>query len=550
MFVGLLQVISPNLLLNQGSDRVASTLGNPIYVGGYGLFLMFSAFLLYLKENSRPWKWIEAVLGFVALGGVFYSGTRGSLLGLVVGVVLAAILYAAFLKEQPFIRKGILVCLIAGLVASGILFIFRKTDFVQRIPAVGRAFNTSFTDFEQSPRAIAWKIAVDSWKEKPLIGWGPNNFFYAFNKYYNPKSLNFGYGETWFDNAHNIVLNTLAVQGAFGVLSYLAFFVGGIIVLWLAFKRKQVDLHMMVIGGAFLVAHFVHNITVFENPTSYLYFVFWLAFVNRISSKKYNLLENQATNSSQIKAKPDRLVGSGLVAVTGVLISGLIFIFNVQPARANKSSLIALSFVNNSTVDRAIEKIGVALSFDSPHIDDIRGDIGRSILGVVSQNYQKMDKQKAVQLINTIFPSLQENIKLHPQDVRSYIVLSEFSRLRAMIDNEDVFIKEGEKYLDMALIYSPRRQQVIYALVDFKQALGKNEEAKKLLEQTIQDNPKIAEGYLRLAYLLKSFLNQPQKAVEVINNARKNDVEFSSTEEQQIKSLLGETSPTSSAVKK
>src|SRR5690348_14773410 len=38
MLVGVLQVFKPEMLLNQGSDRVASTLGNSIYVGGYGLF--------------------------------------------------------------------------------------------------------------------------------------------------------------------------------------------------------------------------------------------------------------------------------------------------------------------------------------------------------------------------------------------------------------------------------------------------------------------------------------------------------------------------------
>jgi tetratricopeptide (TPR) repeat protein len=353
-----------------------------------------------------------------------------------------------------------------------------------------------------------------------------------------------------FDNAHNIVLNTLSVQGAFGAVSYLAFFVGGIIVLWLAFKRKQVDLHVMVIGSAFLVAHFVHNITVFENPTSYLYFIFWLAFINRIGSKSYNLPENQASNSLQIKKTPDRLIGWGLVLTIVTIVFGFIFVFNVQPSRANKSSLAALSFINNGSIDQAIEKINIALSFDSPHIDDIRGDIGRSILGLVSQNYQSIDKQKALKMINVVYPTLQENEKLHPMDIRNYIVLSEFSRFKAMIENKQSFVEEGEKYLDLALSYSPRRQQVIYAVVDFKQALGKNEEAKKLLEQTIQDNPKISEGYVRLAYLFKSFLNQPQKAVEIISSAHKNGVQFSSTEEQQIKNILGETSPSSTTVKK
>src|SRR3989339_866532 len=86
MFVGILQIFKPNLLLNQGAARVASTLGNPIYVGGYGLFLTFVSFLLFIKENNKLWKWIEAAVGVLAIIGMVYSGTRGSMLGLAVGL--------------------------------------------------------------------------------------------------------------------------------------------------------------------------------------------------------------------------------------------------------------------------------------------------------------------------------------------------------------------------------------------------------------------------------------------------------------------------------
>ena len=51
MFIGLLQVSNPYLLFNNGADRVASTVGNFIYMGGYGLFLSFAAFLLIIKDG-------------------------------------------------------------------------------------------------------------------------------------------------------------------------------------------------------------------------------------------------------------------------------------------------------------------------------------------------------------------------------------------------------------------------------------------------------------------------------------------------------------------
>jgi O-antigen ligase len=228
MMIAALQAVNPDFLLNQGSDRSASTLGNAIYVGGYGLFLVFVAVLLLLKEEVTSWRYVEIVLGILALLGLFFSGTRGSLIGLLVGVVVAIVCYSFILKDFPRLRKVLWGCIILGVVATGVLYLNRQTTFVKGIPAVGRILNTSLQDISHSPRSIAWSIGVESWKEKPIFGWGPNNFFYAFNKYYHPESLEFGYPETWFDNAHNILVNTLTVQGLFGLVVYLGIFIGAI----------------------------------------------------------------------------------------------------------------------------------------------------------------------------------------------------------------------------------------------------------------------------------------------------------------------------------
>ena len=238
MFVGFIQHFKPYLLLNGGSGRVASSLGNSIYVGGYALFLIFVSFLLFVKEKNKTWKCIEIAVAVLAMSGIFFSGTRGSMLGLVVGTGVAVIGYIIVLRDFPKTRKILLGVAVAGVAIISLLYVFRQTSFVLSIPAVNRTINTSFTSIKNSPRWIAWEVAVESWKEKPAFGWGPNNFFYAFNKYYQSRSLEYSYGETWFDNAHNIIMNTLAVQGAFGLASYLFIFFAAIVTLVLA-RRKN-----------------------------------------------------------------------------------------------------------------------------------------------------------------------------------------------------------------------------------------------------------------------------------------------------------------------
>lgn len=535
MFIGILQVGNPQLLLNQGS-RIASTLGNPIYVGGYGLFLAFVSALLFIRERNWVWRVVAALLGFLALLAMIYSGTRGSALGFVAGAGVATLLYALLAKENPRARQGagaalvIVVFLVAGLFAG------RNTDFVRQIPSVNRAVNTSFTDIKSSARWIAWDIAWKSFKERPVFGWGPNNFFYAFNAHYNPRSLDFGYGETWFDNAHNIIMNTLAVQGAAGLISYLALFGVGIAVLARARRATRQDVAFLAIGSGFLVAHLVQNVTVFENLTSYFYFMVWLAFINRAASS-FGAAPASAAPQLPLKTMaPSRTVGT--VGASAAMVAALIwiFIFSIQPARANMHTLRVLVLLNKNSPE-ATPAMQAALEFSSPHIDDIRNDIGRTVDNVIMAHYRDLGPERVMTMIDVMYPALQKNMTLHPLDIRVLMLLGEMARIRSQISGSAEAMKEAENYLERALALSPRRQQIIYGLSEVKLAFKKNQEVEKLLRQVIADNPRVGESYVRLALLYQQ-LGWRSQALGVIAEGRKNNVVFTDNEEGLITQVV------------
>lgn len=551
MFVGLLQVGNPNLLLNGGSDRVASTLGNSIYVGGYGLFLTFAALLLLMKEKNVFWKWLEAGLGILGILGIFFSGSRGAILGLLAGLGIMVLGYALALKEHPQIRKILWVVVALGVLVLAVLYVNRESAFVQNIPAIGRTINTSLTDVKNSARWIAWQIAVESWQERPLLGWGPNNFFYAFNQHYNPRSLEFGYGETWFDNAHNILLNTLAVQGALGILVYLSIFIFGVISLIWAGRQKRIEAHLLIIGLAFLLGHLVQNVTVFENPTSYLYFMFWLAMINR---QTWSAPQKIATKdqASPYRGQPalqnhDERVGTGLITTVGVLVLLVIFIFDIQPARANMRTLAALRDLGQNPTRGAVS-MKTALAFNSPHIDDIRSDIGRATAQILSSYLQQIGRDKTNEILEIVYPELEKNLTLHPRDIRNQLTLTQLAQFRFISNNQPQYLFEAERLMEDALKYSPNRQQLMYNLSGLKLQLGKTDEAAKLMERTIALNPKIAESYWRLAYQYK-LLKQSDKAKEIIKLAETNGIVFNDNEKNIVNEILGASSAITTTVK-
>ncbi len=540
MSIGLIQVLNPNLLLNQGSSRVIATLGNAIYVGGYGLFLIFVSFLLFIKESNKIWKWAYVLMGLLAFGGMIFSGTRGSILGLVVGAGFAVLGYIIVLRDFPKTRRVLSGLVVLGIVLIALLYNFRESAFVQKIPAVNRAILTSFTVIKASPRWLAWESAVESWKEKPVFGWGPNNFFYAFNKYYQPKSLQFGYGETWFDNAHNVIVNTLAVQGLVGLTLYLIIFITAITVLVVARRKNVLDIHITVLGMAFLVSHLIQNVTVFENPTSYLYFMFWLAMVTSFSLKKEIILNPDVKNTNQ-NVSLNKPVGSGSLLISALLVFAVIFVFNIQPARANMKALEALKYLSSPQPEVGIELMKSAISFNSPHIDDIRGDLSRTAAQVLSnQSSVKLSKEKSLELFNISIEALKENVSLHPYDIRNYLTLSQLSQIGYILTNDTKYITDYGNYLDEALVYSPKRQQIIYNITNFYLQTGRVDDGLKLLEKTLTDGPEVAETYWRLAYVYK-LVGKIDKAKEAIDLAKKNNIIFDSSQQEIISQILSTT---------
>jgi len=531
MFIGVLQKGNPTLLMNQGADRVASTLGNSIYVGGYGLFLIFAAFLLAIKEKNSVWRWAEALMGVLAFFGMFFSGTRGSLLGLMAGVAVAILGYMIVLRDYPRTRIALSVLAGVGILTVVLLYSFRSTDLVKNIPAVGRTVNTSLEDVKNSPRWIAWEIAIQSWKEKPIFGWGPNNYFYAFNAYYNPRSLEHGYSETWFDNAHNIIVNTMAVQGGFGLIIYLAVFGFGIGSLVLARRKNKLEMHITVIGSAFLVAHLVGNITVFENPTSYLYFMFWLAMINSLVSGSYH-------PDAAKEIFSNKKIGGGAIGGAAVICFIFIFVFNIQPARANKMTLAALRAMYSNPITGIIDA-QKALEFASPHIDDIRSDLARTTGQVLTtENINKIGKDKSKEILLVVYQNLQKNVDLHPLDIRNHLTLAQLTQTLATITGDKKYVLESVGYLEQALKISPRRQQIIYSLSTMYLGIGENQKAIELMTGALNDNLRIEESYWRLAYMYQ-IIGENKKAKEIISLAEKNGIVWDETGEQIAEKILG-----------
>lgn len=274
--------------------RFQGSIGNPAYVGALCVF--FLGYLAYLvSARYRERKLISIGSAFSALLGIsfivilFLTETRGSFLGLVAGALFGAGYFAW--RHRPWRRWLIATGVVVIVLVAGVVQL-RETSFVRSLP-IARIFDISFTAQTFEHRTIMWGIAYRGFLDRPLLGWGPENYIQVFDRhfdtaYYTPGQP-FG---AWFDRAHSIIFDYLVETGALGLLAYLGMFAA---FFWQFFRIRKIDLvkrHLAAEGVlvGIMAAYLVQGIVLFDVlPISYNLFLLLAlggAYVIRVQDDK------------------------------------------------------------------------------------------------------------------------------------------------------------------------------------------------------------------------------------------------------------------------
>ena len=495
-FTGLNFLLDEKSIMKIGGG---GTMGNFIYLANFLLFHVFIAWFLFRKETIGGWKYFILGVSLVEILIMMYNGKRGPFVGLLAGLFVGLLLYGLFSKVKKWRILGVSL-IAAATIFSAVIFVNRDSPWVQKIPMIGRLATISFSSGTGATRAIAWEIAYKAWKEKPVFGWGVENFYYAFNKFYNPKSLEHSYYETWFDRSHNIFLDYLSTGGILGFIGYLSVFGAVFYVLSVGFKRKKIDLDQLVFLAIFFVGYGLQNFFVFDHLSSYLTFYILLAFTDRSASLQ---LVSPAAPRSPDKNKninPSTI----LVAVVILAVGFLVFKTNILPALANGRSFNAQMAVGTNFI-QGIEKYKEAVATYTPHMVDLRSDFSRVILSF-SQNQEALKSDAFKAGAQLMINELNKTINEHPLELNAYIILGQYYALFGDFENADLILQKAQDL-------SPQRQQVAYLRTKIKYMRREFKSAIDIINKTIQDNPNVADSYWYLA-VIYSDLGDNEKAFE------------------------------------
>ncbi|MCJ7659053.1 MAG: O-antigen ligase family protein [Anaerolineales bacterium] len=269
--------------------RVASNMGNSIFVAAYlimvsplTLLRIVESFSAIMNDRGKLAANFARSTAYVFIAALqiitlLFSGSRGPLLGWLAGTFLLFVMLSLLWRQRWLTISVIVVAALLGVFL--VLFNIPNGPFesLRAVPGIGRLGQLLDTDSRTGRvRTLIWQGAADlvmphepleypdESKDsfnflRPLIGYGPESMYVAYNPFYPPGLTQVEKRNASPDRSHNETWDSLVITGALGLLAYLALF-GAIFyygLKWLGFitSSKQRNLFLVLyIGGGVLIA--------------------------------------------------------------------------------------------------------------------------------------------------------------------------------------------------------------------------------------------------------------------------------------------------------
>ncbi|MFA5392425.1 MAG: O-antigen ligase family protein [Candidatus Paceibacterota bacterium] len=520
------------IIVNFTAERLVGYTGNPSFFATYLIFNALLALYFYFEEFEINKKLLNFWLPISIFQGilVFVTGTRGGMAGLGIGCLFLIFSLLFSKKDQKYqtFKKILAGGLILGVLFVILVFSFKNSTLVQKNFALKRLTSVSLKDPTAVSRILSAGIAWRSFLEKPLLGWGPENYEAAYIKNFDPKIIEALPGDFYFDRAHNKPMEVLATTGILGFISYIGIFVFSFLILNNC-KKKKGNLLGIITLESLIIAYFVQNIFLFDFHESYLMFILVLVFIHFLGEENFVEEKTKQISNKQIEFSKELLSYLIFFGTSGLVIISLVFGV-VKPFLTSRNIFFTNYYSKRNKTEEALKTLKSAIR--SPSF--LSADIVMGFKKGYSENAYFLDEAGKKSLVET---AVSFGEKLIDKDYVQYQILMAMADLELSMGQwEPLRIDKALEITERVLKltpYFPNTHLLVAKtyFLDGQEEKGM-EEAKKALEL----NPQLAVGYYILYLGYKNQGNTELAEENLLKSA-------------QLRFLFGETQTIHSAAK-
>lgn len=526
---------------NQGlHSRIIATLGNPLYVAAYLSFHVFLIAYFLTEARSAMLRWCLGTFFFIDLAVIFLTQSRGAFVAMIVGGVITL---SAFLLMTADRKKKIAF----GILTLGIilvpfaLYLFKDIELVRNNALFSRFSNISLD--EGQTRFVIWNMAFQAFKEKPILGWGSENFIVPFAKYYDPRMF---HQEPWFDRAHNMFLEWLVAGGAVGFTAYLFFLFA---VFWTITKAVRGEIfnkkQAFIFIGMF-IAYLIQLLFVFDTLGTYLLLVFSSGFFfaasfypeewrnkNSITRDSYARIPHARGSRHQPSSEEKifyayNISALRLFAIAGVCIAVafVAYFANARPFMANRALMDALNYFNQQKFSESSENFESALQLSKNTIGEteiaehlafnvynlfLNPDILRSAEGEALYRLTRENLEKQIAKDSKKYPN-----------TKHIILLAQLYHQKALLEKDTGVLQKAFEYYEKVIFDSAPNYVGVYPVYAGLLAQTGNPTGAAMLTEKASNILKSAGKYdTRIFYapaLFYASMKRYNEAYEVLKN--------------------------------
>jgi tetratricopeptide (TPR) repeat protein len=483
----------------------------------------------FMRGKTAAGMIFLCLLGGYYLYWIFQSQTRAAIVGLFGSLLFLLIVYAlsGMSRKLRWIALSLILIL---LMLSSIILLNRQSAWVKDRPALHRLTLFSVQDV-MAARYWAWKASALAILDRPILGYGLENYNIGFDRHFPPQVSNPSDEQLWFDRAHNIILDVGVTSGFLGLTLYSLFYI--LVFTFLVrqwFRTKDPTDSLLILS--LLLAYLFQGLATFDTVNTDVVVFLLLAYVAWLSRRE-SMPQPSAPNqpvSGTLKSQWGVLCIAGVI---GVLIPAS-WLLIWKPVESNLLLNQAIGF--SKAYDPRTRSTGLVYGEGILDLFQRASDCqttGRYQVREESANYtselirvSEVPQVEKTAAAKRAISLLQESIRQEPLNARRYMYLASLvNRCYGVLLQSDPAWARSlvEKNLDLlqkAESLSPTRPQIFLERAQTLSYLGRVEEQVVALERGVALSPPIKELHLDLmaAYIIAGRYDEATKEWQLVKS--------------------------------
>jgi tetratricopeptide (TPR) repeat protein len=446
---------------------------------------------------------------------IYFTATRSAILAALLGVIIC-ILYVfisnAYKLKEIKLKRLVMFFVVIIIIIVVFIPLLKGIDIIKNDYTLSRITNL-FSDASVKTRLNAWKMAWNGIKEKPILGWGQENFIGI----YTVNSIPTFDKHIWVDRAHNIIIDWTINAGVFGLFSYLIILVYAMHIVRISYYQKKIiskPIFLTIFTAQ--IVYFIQNLFTFDTINTYLLFFTLLAYIDNFNIEKEELIFKKKIEV----VKKNTILKPVLVTFSALLVfSSLVYYVNYKPVKASQLTVqISNTFPQYKSFSKLRNDFNDALSYETFGNTDIR----QRMAGASSQiiKYKLFEVEGAVDFIQWTLEQLAKSIKDNyynldyiSQMIKLYYEVARF---------EPLFTVQAEKLIKKCIQINPDFEPCYFRLADVYLLKRDYEKAFKLIVNMVAEKPLNDRKQLKLAEVavLASRESVAERALENVRKIR------------------------------